>query len=228
MRVLTIEKTATDSEVATQERIDDVFAEMVVRMNDLYALEQQLDTKDRSGPFEYPDRITELEAIRDGILGELLERNPNEAIAEVVQSLALLYEQRMVRSDRADTTVFSFATREGSQDSQLNTIVDMVVHEDDSTDILAEFNRDSDYSYKVHVHGDSVRTYTGVPGYPMIPTNPNAVTPDGSLNTHNRILREFYVHALSTAGIAVNRRETSPADADAADASARVMLESHR
>jgi hypothetical protein len=228
MRVTTIEKTAGESEVSSQERIDEIFAEMVVRMNDLYALERQLDTQDRTGPFSYPDRIAELEAIRDGILGELLERSPHEAIAEVVQSLALVYEQRIVQSERDGSTVFSFATRQSSQNAQLDSIVDMVVHDDNSTDILAEYARDGGYGYKVHVYGDMVRTYTAVPGYPTIPTNPHEVTPDGSPNAHQRILREFYLHTLSTAGVAINRRQTQPEIADQADTSARAMLETLR
>ena len=146
MRVPKIEKTSRESEVSSQAEIDEIFAKMVVRMNELYALDKQLETGDRTVPFDYPDRIAELEAIRDGILGELLERTPHESIAEVVQSLAMVYDNRIVRTEQAESTTSSFATRESSRNTQLDSIVDMVVHDDDSTDILAEFARDGEYS----------------------------------------------------------------------------------
>ena len=47
---------------------------------------------------------------------------------------------------------------------------------------------------------------------------------DGSQNAHERILRDFYLHALSTAVIALNRRAAQPEIADQADAQARDML----
>ena len=67
-------------------------------------------------------------------------------------------------------------------------------------------------------------TYTSLPGYPLIPANPSEATADGSPNAHERIVRDFYLHALSTAGVAVNRRESDVAAAEVADASARSML----
>ena len=58
----------------------------------------------------------------------------------------MVYDNRIVRTEQAESTTFSFATRESSRNTQLDSIVDMVVHDDDSTDILAEFARDGEYS----------------------------------------------------------------------------------
>jgi len=40
MRVSKIEKTSRESEVSSQAEIDEIFAKMVVRMNELYALDK--------------------------------------------------------------------------------------------------------------------------------------------------------------------------------------------
>jgi len=58
----------------------------------------------------------------------------------------MVYDKRIVRTEQAESTTFSFATRESSRNTQLDSIIDMVVHDDDSTDILAEFARDGEYS----------------------------------------------------------------------------------
>lgn len=58
----------------------------------------------------------------------------------------MVYDKRIVRTEQAESTTSSFATRESSRNTQLDSIIDMVVHDDDSTDILAEFARDGEYS----------------------------------------------------------------------------------
>ena len=58
----------------------------------------------------------------------------------------MVYDNRIVRTEQAESTTSSFATRESSRNTQLDSIIDMVVHDDDSTDILAEFARDGEYS----------------------------------------------------------------------------------
>ncbi len=199
----------------TQEEVDERFAAMVTRMEDLYALEQ-------APAKQLPVTELELEAIRDGILGELLERNPHEAIAEIVQSVAMLYEGRTVESRRGDTTVTSFATRD-TTNQRLDDHFEIIRHDNGTIDIRASCMAFDNMGFIVYSHDEDVHTYTAIGQY-KIPTDRTAKRANGSANTHERILRDFYLQTLSTAGYVLHRRETDPEAADKADTQAKVML----
>ncbi len=220
MKVTTIEHSSQEVGIATQEEVDAVFETMVARMSDLCALEREIEA--HPAAFSSGDRKLELESIRDGILGELLEQDPHESIAEVVHSLALVYEGRTIETQLEDATVLSFATREGSRDDQLNSVFDVFVREE-GVDVYTEFAREGGMSYGIRTEGDRVGAYVNVGTY-EIPTDPYAVGANGGPNKYQEILRDFYLHALTTAGIAISRRQQDVAGADQADASAYAML----
>jgi hypothetical protein len=201
----------------TQDEINQTFAAMLTRMEGLAALERQVALT--------PTDPYELEAIRDGILGELLEKNPHEAIVEVVQSLAMLYEERFVTTEHDDRTVTRFATRDNQNNERLDDFYTIIQHRNGVLEISAACLPFVNMGSQVRVHDTHVRTSTMVGSYD-IGTNPVEVRHDGSLNTHQQILREFYLRALSTAGIVLERRLRDPEAAHEADNQARAMLES--
>lgn len=205
----------SDTEL-TQGEVDERFSSMFDHMEELYRAETTLDDSTSL-------HAIELESIRDGILGELLERNPHEAIAELVQSLALLYEGRTVEYRQGDATVQSFATRDKS-DEWLDNQFNVIRHDSGDVELWASSLSFPDMGLAVSSYNDEVRTFTLVKSY-TIPNNPNAKTPDGSPTTHERILRDFYLQTLSTAGYVLHRRQTDPESADRADIKAKAMLE---
>ncbi len=202
-------------ESLTQREVDQLFANMVERMNKLAELSEDID----AGFFD--GREQELEAIRDGILGELLEKNPHEAISEVVHSLSLLYEDRTIRSFDGKTR--QFATRDNSTNTWLDDHYLLHEQPDGTMQVAAEYRDFTDMGYGVLVEGEAVMVYTVVSGY-RIPADPHHMTPDGSENHYHRTLREFYLRALSTASVVVNRRALDPIAAGEADVAALTLL----
>jgi hypothetical protein len=200
----------------TQGEVDERFNTMFDHMEEFYRVETALEEAPTS------TRHIELEAIRDGILGELLERNPHEAIAELVHSVALLYEGRTIEYRQGDAVVRSFATRDASN-QRLDDHFEMISHDNGDLEMKASCMAFADMGFSVRSYNDQVRTYTEVGTY-KIPNNSTEKRPDGSLNTHERILRDFYLQTLSTAGHVLHRRQTDPEGADRADAQARAML----
>lgn len=206
----------SDTEL-TQGEVDKRFDAMFDHMEELYRVETSLDHTTASM------HANELESIRNGILGELLDRNPHEAIAELVQSLALLYEGRTVDYRQGEATVQSFATRDTSNE-WLDDHFDVIRHDSGDVELRASCRSSPDMGLAVQSYNDEVQTYTLVQSY-KIPSDRNAKTPDGSPTTHERILRDFYLRTLSTAGYVLHRRQTDPEGADRADEQAKLMLE---
>ena len=202
-------------ETLTQHEVDETFAAMFTRMEELYRLDHDQAIL---APKPY-----ELEAIRDGILGELLEKAPHEAVAEVVQSLAVLYQDRTIESEQDGRRTMQFATRDDKDPSRLDDYYEVTEHPDGTIELSATLLGHPDMGTRVRVSDTHVRTYTKWHSY-EIATNPVDKRRDGSLNTHERILREFYLQALSTAGLVLHRRENDPEAAASADRAAYEML----
>lgn len=194
----------------SQQEIDGMFH----RMTDLYEARKGL-----ADGFGHEERMIELEAIRDGILSELLEHNPQEAITEVVHSLRLLYENRSVTAEYDNATVTSFATRNKSN-QWLDDRFDIIEYHNGETAIFSSFLPYPGTGSAVYVNGDTVETYTLAPPSYRIPRYED----DGSLRPHEETLRTFYMRTLSTAGFVLDRRLRDPEAADLADAEAKAML----
>ncbi len=195
----------------SQETVDERFKEMFARMENLY----ELETSETSQ--------TELEASRDAILGELLESDPSDAIDYVVRSLALLYEDRTIEYRQGDAVITSFATRETSN-QRLDDHFEVIRHDSGAVDIRASCMAFEDMGFTVFRSADGVvSTYTTIGSY-NIPAGESTKAPDGSQRVHERILRDFYLQTLSTAGHVLHRRETDPGAAIWADNQAKAML----
>lgn len=95
------------SEKVPQTQVDTVFYEMVDRMEGLRALSYRPDT----------ERVL-LEAQRDAILGELLEKNPHEAVGEIMHALSLLYRDRSITTYEGTMEITEFATRDASNPAE--------------------------------------------------------------------------------------------------------------
>lgn len=201
-----------DSELSKND-IDTMFE----HMTDLYETRKEL--ADGFGP---ESRKLELQAIRDGILAELLEHRPEEAISEVVHTLALLYENRSVVTEYDDATVTTFATRDKSN-KLLDDRFEVITYHDGKVVLYCSFISYPGSGEAVSVSGEEVGTYTLVlPSY-KIPRFED----DGSHSPHQETLRTFYLRSLSTAGFVLNRRLHDPEEADRADMEAKAMLIAH-
>jgi len=197
----------------TQDETDARFAEIIEKAKDV---------------FSRPE--TELlETERDMLLSELLERNPHEALAEIVHSLRLQYRNRSVTTYDDDVATTMFATRNDGElghekpNSRLDDIYTIIESPEESATLIG-FGDFSDMGHEMEIIGDTVRIYVRADRSHRVLLLPDEIREDGQMNNYDRTLREFYLRALKTAGKEASRRHSDPVAAQAADTDARAKL----
>lgn len=170
-----------------------------------------------------------LEAQRDAMLSELLDRNPHEGVGEVMHALSVLYRDRSITTYDGDLEVTQFGTRD-ADNTRLDDRFALFRRDGEVVGLVASYTDAPDLGYEIMVEGEQVRVNV-LHGTYHIPLNPHEVRPDGSPNTYTTALRDFVLRALTTATIARKREQTDADEADdskktarSANLSARAML----
>ena len=157
-------------------------------------------------------RVAELMSIREAILRDMLDRNPHEAMIEIiVDSLRELYKRRTVYQKLPDgTRVETFATR-NSTNVQLEDIYSVATLPDDSMVVSMTSRDENGFGYSINVVGEHVTVATLVPGYEIV-SRENEPSVEGMPNHYMDNLSQAYLHALATAGIVIKRNRADVAN----------------
>lgn len=199
------------SEKVPQTQVDTVFYEMVDRMEGLRALSYRPDT----------ERVL-LEAQRDAILGELLEKNPHEAVGEIMHALSLLYRDRSITTYEGTMEITEFATRDASN-QRLDDHFTILRRDADVVGLIASYTDAPGLGYEVVVEGETVSVNV-LHGSYRVPMNPHDIRTDGASNSYTSALRDFYLRSLTTAATVHERDTNDPVEARRANLAARAML----
>ena len=161
--------------------------------------------------------VETLKQQREAIIAELLEKNPHEAISEIVHTLLQLYDGRKETTQLKDGSVVEFATRDKTNQRLDDHFLIYRDNDGNVVELAAEFMDFDNMGYEVRVRDDRVEALLAMkPGYRV------NLTP--GTERYSEVIREFYMRSLTTAGIVRKRIEMDFDGAVSADSKAKQML----